>query len=163
NIDLVQLRFPQAELVADIQAEAPLLRYEHVGGRSFGKGSLAPVIAGETARNASNLAVDVWNDIRARIAGKSGKYLVVTHKDVALDWQTVVMPQIEIAWFGNLRGLDAYREVAGIFIVGRWGLTPNKAGEIAALLTGRAVDRLEGWYPKSATTLRARDGSAMTI
>ena len=69
---------------------------------------------------------------------------------------------VSVAWFGNVRGLDAYGDVAGILIVGRWGLKPNEAGEIAGILSGRAVDRIDGWYPSGTVTIKAVDGTVRT-
>jgi hypothetical protein len=57
-------------------------------------------------------------------------------------------------------GLDSFNDVRGLVCVGRWGVAPNAVGRMAAILTGRAIPRVEGWYPTQATTLTAADGSA---
>ena len=158
RIDLLKHRFPQAKLVADILAAEPSLRIEQVVGKAFGRSSLV-----DASGRPRRLADAVRRDILGRIAGKAGRYLIVTHKAVAETWSRVLPAHVEVGWFGNLRGLDAYRDVTGIFIAGRWGLRPNEAGNLAGILSGRAVARLEGWYPTQAVTLQAADGTMLTV
>ena len=158
RIQLLKHRFVQATLVADIVAAEPSLRIEQIVSATFSKASLVEV-NGRPRR----LADAVRRDILARIAGKPGRYLVVTHKALAEEWRRAMPAHVEVGWFGNLRGLDAYGDATAIFIVGRWGLEPKEAANIAGIVSGRAIDRLEGWYPSQAVTLRAADGTTCTV
>lgn len=166
RIELLKHRFPQARLVADIMASEPALRIEQVVGEAFSKASLVDFRKEgqeEHFVRARRQADAVGRDILARIAGKPGRYLVVTHKVLTGHWREVMPSNVEVGWFGNLRGLDAYGDVVSIFIVGRWGLPPNAAANIAGIVSGRAVGQVEGWYPSRAVTLRAADGTTITV
>jgi hypothetical protein len=71
---------------------------------------------------------------------------------------------IKTAHFGNLRGLDQHRQVAGLIVIGRPMPPPADVERIAGILTGREIEqRVEGWYPSEVVHLVGRDGTAATV
>jgi putative DNA primase/helicase len=165
DVELSRVVFPDARLAADIKAAEPHTRYHQVVGKAFGKGSLVelPEFSKEQKTTARRLRDSVRRDILRRIAGRGGTWLVVTHEAVARLWRETMPKNVAVEWFGNLRGLNAYSKVDGIFIVGRWGLPPAAAENLAAALTGWPVERVEDWYPQKTVTLEAADGTARSI
>jgi DNA-binding XRE family transcriptional regulator len=71
---------------------------------------------------------------------------------------------IKLAHFGNLRGLDQHRNIAGLIVIGRPMPPPTDVERIAGILTGREIEqRVEGWYPTEVVHLVGRDGTAATV
>ena len=71
---------------------------------------------------------------------------------------------IKTAHFGNLRGLDQHRQVAGLIVIGRPMPPPADVERIAGILTGREIEqRVEGWYPTEVVHLVGRDGTVATV
>lgn len=142
-----------AELVANVEASEPYVTVHQVVGRSFGKQALQHGNAGDDARRFA----------LATAAEHGGRWLVVGSKGAADGWRETMPDNVSVAHWGAVRGLDSFNDVRGLVCVGRWGVAPNDVGRMAAILTGRAIDRLEGWYPSQAVTLTADDGSARTV
>jgi putative DNA primase/helicase len=72
---------------------------------------------------------------------------------------------VELAHFNALRGLDTYGDVRGLVVLGRPMPAPSDVEMIRGALTGWATPVSLGkvYYPGRATTLSARDGSALTV
>lgn len=152
DMDLLRLRVPHAELVASVIATEPNVTVHQYVGRTFGKGALHGSDGDDARRFAVTMAAE-----------HGGRWLAVASKDAAAEWRDNVPPYVELAHWGAVRGLDTFNDVAGVVCVGRWGVGPNDVGRMAAILTGRAVPRVEGWYPVEACTVTAADGSARTV
>ncbi|WP_428671911.1 DUF7146 domain-containing protein [Reyranella sp.] len=171
DMDLLRRRFPHSELVADIAAAEPHATVHQVVGNTFGCHALgvrrAKDAGGEwkTGLAKTDLAEDVRRDILSRVSALGGRALVIAPKALALHWRTILPAHVAVEWFGNLRGIDAYGDVHGLFVVGRWGVRPNTVGRLAAVLSGRAVERLPGkdWYPTETITLQAADSTSRTV
>jgi hypothetical protein len=139
--------------VASVQAAEPHVSVHQVVGRAFGKMALEH---GKAADDARRFAL-------ALAAEHGGRWLIVASKAAADEWRPTMPDCIGVAHWGDVRGLDAFKDVRGVVCVGRWGVPPDAVGRIAAILTGRAVPRVDGWYPAEAITLTAANGSARTI
>jgi putative DNA primase/helicase len=153
DMSLIRARVPGAEHFATIEASEPHVMVHQVVGRVFGKTALQHGSAGPDARRF----------VLATAAENGGRWLVIGSKAAADDWRETTPPNVAVAHWGDVRGLDSFNDVRGLVCVGRWGVAPNAVGRMAAILTGRAIPRVEGWYPTQATTLTAADGSARTV
>ena len=170
NMALVRERFPHAELVADVVAAEPHVTVHQTVGQSFSNSSLgirraknAATGKWETTITPTKLTENVRLDILAKAAAIAGRTLVIAPKALALHWRKTFPDHVAVEWFGNLRGIDKYGGVALLVTVGRWAVGPDDVGRMAAILTGRAVPRVDGWYPTSTVTLAAADGTTRTV
>jgi putative DNA primase/helicase len=109
----------------------------------------------------------VWSWILATSREHGGRWLVVANKAVTdrLAGAHEVPAFVELAHFNALRGLDTYGDVRGIVVLGRPMPAPSDVEMIRGALTGWAtpVSLGKAYYPGRATTLSARDGSALTV
>ena len=170
NMALVRERFPHADLVADVVAAEPHVTVHQTVGQSFSNSSLgirraknATTGKWETTITPTKLADDVRRDVLAKSAVLAGRTLVVAPKALAQLWRKTFPDYVGVEWFGNLRGIDKYGDVSQVILVGRWGVGPDDVGRLAGILTGRAVPRIDGWYPTATVTLAAADGSTRTV
>lgn len=156
NLDLVRAYLPAAELVADVEAEAPHQRVVQITGKSFAKGALA---------NNSSQIDKVWAAVVARARRAGGRWLAVAQKAVEeqIRARHEIPEFIDLAHHNAVAGRDEWKDVRGLVVIGRT-LPPPKAVEaMAGALTGRAIDPVADWYPASAETIRARSGQAVTV
>ena len=146
--------------VQEIDAAAPFMAVTLVAG-SFGKGSLCPDPAAkpeERQRRANRLAECV-NYVRwqARLAAP-GRLLVVTYQSIEAAFAGI--PGVEVAHFNAIAGLDRYRDVAALIVVGRPLPQDRDLVPLAAAFFGEAVT---GGYATKPTGVRMRDGSSRTV
>ena len=153
EMDLIRRRVPHAELAANVEAAEPNVSVHQIVGKTFGKMALEHGKAADDARRF----------IVATAGEAGGNWLAVASKGAADQWRETLPPYVGVAHWGGLRGLDKFNDVRGVVCVGRWGVTPNDVGRMAAILTGRAVPRVDGWYPTEALTIAAADGSVRTV
>ena len=62
--------------------------------------------------------------------------------------------------FGALRGLNKFENVACLLVASRPAITPDKAEDMAAVLSGQKISPLptaEQWYPKAPAVTRWRE------
>src|SRR5262249_13007913 len=106
DMRLILARVPHAELVADIAAASPHMRVVQYVGKTFGKGAL-----GET-----KTVMKAWHWAVAHATRRGGNWLIVMQKDAAaaITCSKSIPSFIRLEYFGNLRGLDAYGDVAGM-------------------------------------------------
>ncbi|MFL5252951.1 MAG: toprim domain-containing protein [Rhodopila sp.] len=165
EIDLVRGYFPQADLVADIEAQAPHQRIIQATGRSCAK---------------SHFFADAADDRHLRkLAGTIGmmarKYapdrvLVVAQLPVRgwLETYTIPPANVEFAHHNAVAGLDHWGPqpddpgVAAMICVGRTLPSPDQIENMAEALTGTAVERLPGWYQKRQVAREMSNGQMAT-
>jgi hypothetical protein len=70
---------------------------------------------------------------------------------------------VALAHHNALAGIDRYRNVRGIIVIGRTVPSPEILERIAGILTGFAVEPCGDWYPGKMITLKANDGSMVTV
>lgn len=156
DLTIIKARIPRAQLVAEIDAEAPHQEVVQVVGATFSKSAL---------RDRKGLASDAWIWARRRAQDAGGKWLIVCNQALEEDLraQGPLPPDVELGHFNGLRGVDRYRDVRGIVGVGRPQPGVADAERLAGILSGRAVEAIGGRFPTRATTLQGRDGSAATV
>ena len=156
NMPLLGTRVPHAELIATIEANAPAMSVRHIVGKTFGKGALAD----------EKTLARAWDWSVAYASRRGGDWLVIMPKAAESLVAAAAAPPtfIKTAHFGNLRGLDQHRQVAGLIVVGRPMPPPADVEQIAGVLTGREIEqRVEGWYPTEIVHLVGRDGTVATV
>jgi len=150
---------PGLEVMA-VEAAAPHMAVHLVTG-SFGKTVIVPddrASREENARRTNNLA-DCVDHIRwhaRRLA--PGRVLVVTYKSVEKAFSHI--PGVVTGHFNAMAGLDGYRDVAAIFIVGR--PLPRDA-DLSAPCAALFDHASRGGYVWQAGAVRMRDGSSRTV
>jgi putative DNA primase/helicase len=86
--------------------------------------------------------------------------LVIAQKAVAGWLKDSGLPAgIGVEHFNNVAGLDQYRDVRGLMVIGRAMPQPAAVEALAGALTGRQPALNEGRYPYTARGIRTRDGS----
>jgi hypothetical protein len=146
--------------VCEIPADAPHMRLTLVAG-GFGKTALCDeprAAPEERARRAANLRACVehvrWQ--ARRVA--PGRTLVVTYKDCEAAFTGI--PGVEVAHFNAIAGLDAWRDVALLMVIGRPLPRDSDLLIPAAALFGKDV---EGSYRSESASVRMRDGTARAV
>lgn len=146
--------------VTEISAAMPHMALTLVQG-SFGKTSLChdPRAApGENQRRANRLreCVDYvrWQTKRM----SPGRVLVVTYKDCEAAYSGI--PGVEVAHFNAIAGLDIYRDVALLIVIGR-PLPPS--GALHPMAGGYFSVEPVGTYEKVLRSVPMRDGNWRNI
>lgn len=153
---LVQRILPNLE-TALIDVAAPHMQVRMVSG-SFGKSMLCPasgLVPEEAARRANRLqeCVDYVRWHARRVC--PGRVLVVTYKSTEAAFTDI--PNVEVAHFNAIAGLDCYNDVALLISIGR-PLPPSQ--ELEAL-TGAYFDHVpQGRYRRDVAAIRMRSGLA---
>jgi len=161
NLTLIRARVPHAEQTADVVADEPYTRVIQYYSRTFGKGAL---IANP------NLVAKVWRSAVSHAQLIGGKWLIVIQEaveQVIREWSEAkresIPPLVEIAHHNALSGIDKFRNVRGIIVIGRTLPPPEVVERIAGILTGLAVEACGDWYPATMVTLEACDSSMATV
>jgi putative DNA primase/helicase len=161
NITLIRTRVPHAELIADIEADQPHTRVIQYHSHTFSKRALT---------SAMELLLRVWLSAVSHAQLIGGNWLIVMQKaaeEKIREWYQdtggTIPPFVELAHHNSLAGIDRYRHVRGIIVIGRTAPSPRVVECIAGVLTGFAAEKCGDWYPGEMITLRARDGSMTTV
>ncbi|WP_420891161.1 PriCT-2 domain-containing protein [Minwuia thermotolerans] len=141
-----------------------------ISDTSFGKSMLFPDTSmGRSAVNAAtnNVQKLLWY-IEARAGvfrgmgaqledGMRPDVLVVGQKELVRRLRCQNLPEnVETAHFGNLAGLDRWKGVRCLIVVGRRMIPPNEVEKLAEVLGTRDVVPNERWYPTRPLGLRRR-------
>lgn len=156
HMPLLRTRAPNAELIATIEASAPAMSVTQIVGKTFGKGALAD----------EKTLARAWDWAVAYASRQGGDWLVILPKAAETVVTASAAPPtfIKTAHFGNLRGLDQHRNIAGLIVIGRPMPPPADVERVAGILTGREIDqRVFGWYPSEVVQLFGRDGTVATV
>ena len=146
--------------VHEVEAAAPHMALRLVAG-SFGKGTLCPepdLDPAEAQRRANRLAevVDYVAWQARRVA--PGRVLVVTYKACEAAFEDI--PGVETGHFNAIAGLDVYRDVRLLVVVGR----PLPSDAALAPLAGALFRHLPaGGYTTELRGVRMRDGSSRAV
>ena len=146
----------RAKLAASATAATPHMHVTQLTG-AFGKGALLE----GTGRH----LVRIWSWTLATARETGGEWLVIANKAVVAKLAEMGPPEfVKFAHFNALRGLDAYGQVRGIVVLGRPMPAPGAVETLRGAITGRATPHaLAGYYPLVTTTIRGRDGSAVSV
>jgi len=163
NVDLVRPFWPNVELVADVAVETPHQHIRQITDRSNSKRHLE--LHDELTEDERRIRTRHLRSVNATIAaiGRAylpGKTLAVTQKAIRETLPTigVLPPSIDLAWHNAIAGLDKWKHVSALVVVGRTAPSPAAVSRMAEALTGAAVQPLPGWYPKVTTTRAMTNG-----
>jgi hypothetical protein len=157
--DLATAVLPGLE-VTDIEAAAPAMEVRLVTG-GFGKRALSPAGAAapeERARRTRRLEECVtyvrWH--ARRLA--PGRVLVVTYKDIEPAFADI--PGVETGHFNAIAGLDVYRDVRLLVVVGRPLPPAPEVGRLCGAFFGQVPT---GRYRPTREGVRMCDGSVRAV
>ena len=176
--ELVRHFWPSLEMKADVRLTAPHQHIKQVVDRSYSKGQLGilrqaddpeePDIANdepdEVGRGLRAVHATICREAR-RYA--PGRVLAVVQKDVE-DLLPTIGPlpaNLELAHHNAVAGKDGWgpgpgrKGVVAQIVVGRTAPSPSIVESMAEAVTGAAVDRIQGWYPKAEAAREMTDGT----
>ena len=146
--------------IETIDVAMPHMRLQLVQGR-FGKVALCPsdTATPDHTRAAANRLEDLVAHVRwrARITAP-GRTLVVTYK--AIEDRFAGIPNVAVAHFNAIVGLDAYGDVAQIVVIGRPLPDPLTLAHTAGSLFRHSPD---GSYAVASRHVRMRDGTTRPV
>lgn len=157
--ELAQTVLPGLRVEA-LEVAAPHMRVRHVGG-SFGKSMLCPgkeLGAAESVRRANRLqeCVDYVRWHARRVF--PGSVLIVTYKSIEAAFTGI--PNVDVAHFNAVAGLDFYKDVALLIVIGR----PLPSHVDLDLRTGGYFGQLpSGGYSQMRASIRMRSGAVRSL
>ena len=164
SLEILRRFYPDAEVVADIEAKAPHATVRQVLGAPVSANKL---MRSEVGRNREAIRRAVL--LRFVDAGRCPT-LVIAQKDMA-DWlrESGLPDGIEAAHFNAIAGLDGFKGVRLLIVIGR--TMPNvieveaAAGAITGLEVVKTAQPEKGprWYDRTPLALRMADGSGYPV
>lgn len=156
--DILRAFFPQVEIPPPVDAAMPHVRVRQVLD--------APVAArklrleeGETENR--NLRAIRREILRRFIEFGRAPLLVIAQK-AAADWlRGSSLPEgVSVEHFNNVAGLDRYKAVRGLMVIGRTIPPPEAVEALAGAISGKQPTLIEkgSWYEKVVRGLRTRTG-----
>ena len=155
--DLVRHFWSTMQVTADIRIQTPHQHVTQVTDRSYSKTQLG---------KAAGL-----RDVHAIICRESRRYkgrvLVVVQQEIeeALPGVGPLPGNVELAHHNAVEGKDHWgpgpdrNGVEALIVVGRTAPPPVEVEKMAEALTGIAIERHQGWYPKASTAREMADGT----
>lgn len=142
--------------VIEADAASPFVSVRQITDRQFGAASLAPSEHAGTARHAfaRNTRRRLRRYIEARAAEIGGRVLVIAQQRVIELLRAEGLPAaVATCHFNALSGLDQWRDVRLIIVIGRPMPAPGAVEDMAEVLTFSPIERVSGWYPVRAAHL----------
>ncbi len=155
--EILSAYYPQVEVALPIEATMPHVRVRQVVGAPVSATKLRLDDEGAPRRNLRAVRRTI---LRRFLDNGRAPLLVIAQKAVA-EWlkESGLPVGIGIEHFNNVAGLDQYRDVRGLMVIGR-ALPQAAAVEAqAGALTGRQPIVNEGRYPYQTRAIRTRHGS----
>jgi putative DNA primase/helicase len=140
DIEIIRYYLPSIELELDLKVRRPHERITQVIGLPVGKSSLLQLGPGKRTQKeesrVDNKRQRLLETVRRLAAGR--RCLVITHKELEpLFFDSG--PNIEVAHFNAIEGIDSWRDVEVLVTIGRPLPSPTAVEDIAAALTGKPV------------------------
>lgn len=138
------------------EAATPHVRYRQITDRQFGAASLAPSEHAGTAKLtfARNNRRRMRRYIEARAAEIGGRVLVIAQQAVIDLLRAEGLPDtVATCHFNALSGLDQWRDVRLIIVIGRTMPTHTDVENRAEVLSFSPIERVAVWYPKEPAFL----------
>jgi putative DNA primase/helicase len=156
-LPMLQVYHPRAEIVADIKVELP----EHVHGRQL----LGTPTSSRKTKSEGHLG-EIRRHILLRYLELSRPRSLVICQERVEEWLTTRLPDnIVVEHYNDITGLDDYRDVRLMLLIGRTAPGPQAMEVLAAALTGKCpVPATAGnngfhWYDQVTRGIRLRDGT----
>jgi hypothetical protein len=140
NLDIVKHFFPRMKLTLDLDVQAPHERVTQVVGLPVSKSSLSPRKPGtrrpEEEQRVANKRERLLTVVRRLAAGR--RCVVITNKNLTSCFDGAG-PNIEVAHFNAIEGIDRWSNVDVLITIGRPLPSADAVEELAAALTGKPV------------------------
>ncbi len=157
-LHIVRYYLPRIELLAEIQPVAPHMEVRQVIG-GWGKTSLVP--SDRTAPDENRRRVGLAKELSDFAALNSGgDALVITYQAIEAEFQR---PGIRTGHFNAIAGLDGFRDVRSLFVIGRPLPDARELRDAALALTGRAIPEESGQVETRGALMDDGSGSAMNV
>jgi hypothetical protein len=157
RIGIVHHYLPRLKLALDLDVEAPHERITQLVGLPVGKSSLQALAPGKRREGeedrVSRKRQRLVDAVRHLVRGRRG--LVVTYKDIEADFHQI--EGIEVAHFNAIEGIDRWRDVDVVVIIGRPLPRPQDIERMAAALTGKPV--VAGDMAERGRAIRLKSGA----
>ena len=167
DLAILQVLHPQIEIVADIRVTLP--SDVHVRQVRDAPTSSRKLID-STRKNPERHLKAVRRYVLQRwLENGKGSAVVICQQQVEEWLEDRVPDAIEVAHFNAIAGLDVYRDVRLLILVGRVQPGPEAVEALAATLSGSMpVSRSPGpngfaWYRRVRRGIRLRDGSGIAV
>jgi putative DNA primase/helicase len=154
--DILRAFFPQVEIPAPVDAAMPHVRVRQVIG--------APVAARKLKiedDGANRNLRAIRREILRRFVELGREPLLVVAQKAPADWlrESNLPAGIAVEHFNNVAGLDRYRDVRGLMVIGRTIPSPAAVEALAGALTGREPTLIPKgeWYGKEVRGIRTTD------
>ena len=164
DVEVLRMMFPDIEIIGDVSADFP----ECVKVRQYlGSPSSANKLIHNTSKKPERYLVEIRRHILRRWI-ETGRHptLVICQQKVEQWLKDKKLPDgIAVAHFNAISGLDAFKDVRLLIIIGRTIPNPNKVEAIAATLVGAVPKPAEAdangfyWYDRAKRVIRLRDGT----
>ena len=141
------------------EAATPHVNFRQITDRQFGAASLAPPEHAGAATHAfaRNTRRRLRRYIEARAAEIGGRVLVIAQQRVIELLRAEGLPDtVASAHFNALSGLDQWRDVRLIIVIGRPMPAPADVENRAEVLSFSPIERVSPWYPVRAAHLNMR-------
>jgi len=158
-VQVVRHYLPRLEVLAEVKAAAPHMEVNQVVG-GWGKTSLVRSDKGapEENRRRENLVGELVDFARLNSGGNA---LVVTYEAIE---QQFAGPGIRTGHFNAIAGLDSFRDVRSLFVIGRPLPDVRELRAMALALTGRPIQPEDGQRETRGGALMADGtGAAVTV
>jgi putative DNA primase/helicase len=165
HISILRAWFPQVEIVADIDVVMP----EHVHvtqilGAPVSKKRLFRWRKKEPKDGARNLKAIRRLVLQWWIEHERKSMLVICQEAVEEWLKKAGLPnEISVEHYNNISGLDRYKDVGSLLLIGRTVPLPVAVEAYAGALTGREPIRVpadQWWYPSVKRAIRLADGTS---
>lgn len=155
--EILSAFYPQVETAQPIEAAMPHVRVRQILDAPVSATKLKLDDEGAPRRNLRAVRRTI---LRRFIDNGRAPLLVIVQKAVAGWLRASGLPDgIGVEHFNNVAGLDQYRDVRGLMVIGRALPQPAAVEALAGALTGRQPVLNEGRYPYAGRGIRTRDGS----
>ena len=165
--EVLRAIWPALGEAIEAEAAAPAVTVRQITDRAFGAATLCPPeTAPESAqRHARNTRARLRRYIETRRAELGGPVLVIAQERTIAALRAEGLPDgVETAHYNALSGLDRWRNVRGLILIGRTMPAPAAVEDMAEVLAGRPVDRVAGWYEAAPAFLNMRgDGRGPAV
>jgi hypothetical protein len=137
NLDIVKHFFPRINFALDLEVQAPHERVTQVVGLPVGKASLSPgKRRPQEEQRVANKRERLLKVVRRLADGR--RCVVITNKELTPLFDGAG-PNIEVAHFNAIEGIDRWRDVDVLITIGRPLPSPNAVEDMSAALTGKPV------------------------
>jgi putative DNA primase/helicase len=165
--ELLRCLFPGLREIIEAEAAAPFVTVRQVIDRTFSALSVCPdpeKSGAERLRHAARTRGRILRYIEARawqMGCAPADVLVVGQKAAIELLRAEGLPEgVQTAHFGATAGLDRWRAVRLIIVIGRTAPSPQDIEDLAEALGRRPVECVAGWYDRAPGALNMRGAGA---